>query len=103
MERAVAELEVEGVSAPRMLIGLAFAWAYELTPEGLKRDRDVSPEQSAAHVTAHKLDKVTIGLLIIVLLIVGAERFDGLEAAPATRNALIRLRVPDATAISKPA
>jgi predicted membrane channel-forming protein YqfA (hemolysin III family) len=30
---------------------LIFSWAYELTPEGLKREREVDRSQSITHVT----------------------------------------------------
>ena len=54
---------------------LVFAWAFELTPEGLKRDRDVnhdSPEQKRA---GRNLDRAIIGVLVLVILVMAAERF----------------------------
>ena len=35
---------------------LFFAWAYELTPEGLKREDEVRPAESITPVTGRKLD-----------------------------------------------
>jgi hypothetical protein len=36
---------------------VAFAWFYEFTPEGLKRESDVDNSQSIMHVTGKKLDR----------------------------------------------
>src|SRR5579885_2842212 len=51
---------------------LAFAWYYELTPEGLKREHEVPREKSIAHLTGKKLDRAIIAVLsvIVVLLLV---------------------------------
>ena len=48
-------------------LGLIFAWAYELTPEGLKKEKDVDRSQSITHATGRKLDFVIIGVLVIAL------------------------------------
>ena len=37
-------------------LALIFAWAFELTPEGLKKERDVDRSQSITRVTGRKLD-----------------------------------------------
>ena len=44
-----------------------FSWAFELTPEGLKRERDVDRSQSVTNVTAKKLDIAVIFLLFIAI------------------------------------
>jgi adenylate cyclase len=44
---------------------LAVAWIFELTPQGLKRDADVSPSESIAPKTARMLDRAIIVLLAI--------------------------------------
>jgi TolB-like protein len=48
-------------------LGLIFAWAYELTPEGIKKEKDVDRSESITHVTGRKLDFVIIGILVIAL------------------------------------
>ena len=48
-------------------LALFFAWAFELTPEGLKRDHEVDRSESIAHVTGRKLDFAIIGLLVVAL------------------------------------
>jgi TolB-like protein len=54
---------------------LAFAWVYELTPEGLKRTDDVPRDDSIAHVTGQKINYIIIASLIAAVLFVVADRF----------------------------
>jgi len=44
-----------------------FSWVYEVTPEGIKRESEIDRSQSITHVTARKLDRAIIGVLIIAL------------------------------------
>lgn len=37
---------------------LVFAWVFELTPEGLKRDAEVAPAASIAPQTARRMDRM---------------------------------------------
>jgi len=48
-------------------LALFFAWAFELTPEGLKKEKDIDRRQSISHATGRKLDFVIIGLLVVAL------------------------------------
>ncbi len=48
-------------------MALIFAWAFELTPEGLKLEKNVDRSQSVTAKTGRKLDFVIIGLLVIAL------------------------------------
>lgn len=50
-------------------VALLFAWAFELTPEGIKREKDVDRSESITHVTGRKLDRIIIGVLVIALTI----------------------------------
>jgi len=43
---------------------LIFSWAYEMTPEGLKREKDVNRDASITSATGKKLDYVTIAAVI---------------------------------------
>lgn len=52
-----------------------FSWAYELTPEGLKRESDVASEDSITHATARRLDYVTIFLVVLAVAFVAWDRF----------------------------
>lgn len=53
---------------------LVFAWAFELTPEGLRRTQDVDPDTSITHETAGKLNRLTITLMGIAIVLLLAER-----------------------------
>jgi len=46
---------------------LFFAWAFELTPEGLKREKDVERSQSITHKTGRLLDRSIIAVLVVAL------------------------------------
>ena len=46
---------------------LIFAWAFELTPEGIKKEKDVDRTQSITPQTGRKLDFVIIGILVLAL------------------------------------
>lgn len=48
-------------------VALVIGWIYELTPEGLQRTDEVAPGKSIAHRTAHKMNFVIGGLLILII------------------------------------
>ena len=54
---------------------LIIAWVFELTPSGLKRDADVSPEQSIAPQTARRMDRMIIVVLVLALGYFGFDKF----------------------------
>ena len=53
---------------------LIISWAYEITPEGLKREKDVVRDASITHLTAKRLDMFTIGLIVVALAFILADR-----------------------------
>ena len=55
-------------------VALLFAWAFELTPDGLKRTRDVDPQASVTAQTGRKFDFVIIGVLSVALLFLIVDR-----------------------------
>jgi TolB-like protein len=61
-----------------MVIGFPFAvalaWAFELTPEGLKRTEDVDPGKSITHLTRRKLDFLIIAVLLVVIAVLIVQR-----------------------------
>jgi TolB-like protein len=64
-----------GIGFPLVLI---FAWAFEMTPEGLKRERDVDRGQSITHKTGRKLDFTIIAILVMGLAyFIWESRFSG--------------------------
>ena len=54
---------------------LVFAWVFEMTPEGLKRDGDVAPEQSIAPQTARRMDRMIVAVLVLALGYFGFDKF----------------------------
>ena len=54
---------------------LIISWAYELTPEGIKREQDVVRDASITRLTAKRLDGITIGLIVVALAFLLADRF----------------------------
>jgi len=49
-------------------LAVFFAWAFELTPDGLKRERDVDRSQSITQTTGRKLDFFVIAVLIAAVI-----------------------------------
>jgi TolB-like protein/Tfp pilus assembly protein PilF len=91
----VADIVLENINAPdwiiqvfmlALLIGLPialiFAWAFEMTPEGLKREKDVDRSRSITHQTGRKLDRVIIGVLAVAVIVLAIDRFRGSGGAP---------------------
>ena len=54
---------------------LVFAWVFEMTPEGLKRDGDIAPEQSIAPQTARRMDRMIVAILVLALGYFGFDKF----------------------------
>jgi len=70
---------VTGFVALLLLIGfpvaVIFAWAFELTPEGVKRTESVDESQSIATNTGRRLDGILIAALVVFGAIVLSDRF----------------------------
>jgi TolB-like protein len=54
---------------------IAFAWFYEFTPEGLKRESEIDPAESITHHTGRKLDFAIIGVLAVAVVLLLTDRF----------------------------
>jgi TolB-like protein/Flp pilus assembly protein TadD len=67
---------------------LIFAWAFEITPEGIKKESEVDRSQSNAPDTGRKLNLVTIGLVIAAVVLVAVDRLLPATQTPET-NATI--------------
>ena len=46
---------------------LIFAWAFEMTPDGIKREKDVDRTKSIMSTTGRKLDRMIIGILTVTV------------------------------------
>ncbi|MFT5521245.1 MAG: adenylate cyclase [Enterobacterales bacterium] len=62
-----------------LLIGfiptLLFSWAFELTPEGLKKESDIESDRSINNHTSKKLNIITLIAIILVVLLIIVDRF----------------------------
>jgi len=67
-------------------LAMFFAWAFELTPDGLKKEKDVDRSKPITPLTGRKLDFTIIGLLVLAL---GYFGFDKLVLSSAREIALI--------------
>ncbi len=56
-------------------IALIFAWAFEITPEGIKLEKDVDRSQSVSGHTGRNLDFIISGVLVLAVAGLVAERF----------------------------
>jgi TolB-like protein/Tfp pilus assembly protein PilF len=100
----VADLVLENINAPEwviqtmmLMVGLGFiaalviAWAYEMTPEGIKKESDVDRSQSVVGDTGKKLDRIVIAFLIVavaVLLYRQSGDQSSVEVVPAESTAV---------------
>jgi adenylate cyclase len=54
---------------------LAFAWYYEFTPQGLKRESEVESSESITHHSGRKLDFAIIAVLAVAVVLLVTDRF----------------------------
>lgn len=92
----VADLVLENIGAPAWVmqtlllflaigfpIAVIFAWAFEITPEGIKLEREVDRTASIAPVTGRKLDFAIIALLAVVAVyFIWESRFQARQTEP---------------------
>jgi len=88
----IADLVLDNITAPDWVmqvfmlalaigfpITLIMAWAFEMTPEGLKRETDVDRSQSITPQTGRKLDRAIIVLLALAVVFLIIDPFDKSE------------------------
>jgi len=101
----VADIVLDNIEAPHWLmqaimlllaigfpLALLFAWAFELTPEGLKKEKDVDRTHSITHETGRKLDRTIIVILVIALGYFAWDKFlsqPGTGSEPASPSAQV--------------
>jgi adenylate cyclase len=93
----VVELVLDSTSAPDWVmqifllavavgfpIAILLAWAFELTPEGIKLERDVSRDESITPETGRKLNRAIMIVLVAVVVFLLVDKFYlNKDAAPA--------------------
>ena len=67
---------------------LVFSWVYELTPEGLKREKEIDRSLSITGQTGHKLNVAIVVLLVLAVLGIVADRFIPRSEAPQAQASL---------------
>jgi len=85
----VVDLVLENISAPDWVmkvfllvvvvgfpVAVIIAWAYELTPEGVKREQNVDRSQSVTRATGRKLDRIIIGFLALAVVFLVIDPFE---------------------------
>jgi TolB-like protein/lipoprotein NlpI len=96
----VADLVLDNIGAPDwvmqtillvLALGLApvvfFSWAYEVTPEGIKRESEVDRSQSITHVTGRKLDRTITLVLLLAVAYFAVDKFVLSPAQPVATTA----------------
>jgi TolB-like protein/Tfp pilus assembly protein PilF len=68
-------------------IALVLAWAFELTPEGIKRAEDVDPSKPTTRKTGRKLDFLIIAVLLLIIAILVFQRLHP-HVSPAASSSL---------------
>ena len=76
----IADLLIDNIGAPDWVmktlfvvlalgfpLSLFFAWAFEMTPDGVKRESEIDRSQSITNVTGRKLDRSIIFVLVLAL------------------------------------
>jgi len=79
---------------------VVFSWVYELTPEGLKRERDVDRSESITSHTARKLNIAVVVLLVVALAGLLLDRLVPEAPAPEAGVTVPAGPVPSATSIA---
>ncbi len=98
----ISDVLIENLSAPgwvfRLILGLlalgfplalVFSWVFELTPEGIKREKDIDRSKSITRQTGQRVNRLIIGLLALVIVAMVGERWllPQLESSPDTAAA----------------
>ena len=80
---------------------LILAWAFEMTPEGIKREKDVDREKSITPTTGRKLDRAIIGILTVALAYFVFDKLSTREPAPQTMEAAALEESPTAEPVEQ--
>jgi TolB-like protein len=56
-------------------LAMVFAWAFEVTPEGIQRTKEPSTDQTVSHQSSHLLNNTLLVILIIIVAILSYKLF----------------------------
>jgi TolB-like protein len=62
------------IMAIGLVPALVFAWAFEMTPEGLKKESEIDRSQMIVNQTGRKLNYITTSFLVLAVVLLLAER-----------------------------
>jgi TolB-like protein/Tfp pilus assembly protein PilF len=79
---------------------LIFSWVFELTPQGLKRDEDVAPDQSIAPQTGRRMNHMIFAVLVLALGYFAFDKFVLTPKRDAARVAAESTSTVDARSIA---
>jgi TolB-like protein len=68
-------LTILGLLAIGFPIAITFSWFYELTPEGMKLEKDIDQAESITHVTGRRLDFLVISLLCAAVILFAYDKW----------------------------
>jgi len=77
---------------------MIFSWVFELTPEGLKREKHVEPHESIMPETGRMLDRI---IMIVLALALGYFAFDKFVLAPRRDAAVLQRNSEEVAAARK--
>ena len=86
-------------------VALFFAWAFEMTPEGVKRERDIEPGQSITPQTGKKLNNTILMLMALVIAYLLFDKISGsqeTEAEPFTQQSSQQTSAAEEKAVLTP-
>ena len=82
---------------------LIFSWIYELTPEGIKREKNVDRSQSITGETGRKINILIIVLLLLAIATVLLDRFSPQETPVIEQSAVEEMDAAEADEPADPA
>ncbi|MCH7510631.1 MAG: hypothetical protein IIB68_12470 [Proteobacteria bacterium] len=62
-------------------LALFLAWAFEITPEGIKREHEIDRSESMTHQTGQRLNTIIILAIAIAVAVLLFDRFGGQQSA----------------------
>ena len=79
------------------IVAIVVSWAYEMTPEGIKREADVDRTQSIVTDTGRKLDRIIIVFLALAVVLLLVDRFMRPSAMTVKPTAQTSSAIPEAS------
>jgi len=77
---------------------LVFAWVYEITPEGIRRESDVAQSASITPQTGRRMDRAIMVVLALVFVVYAIDRFVLLPKREVAHDAALRTEMAAAPA-----